>query len=124
MANLPADNPIFDAYKSSYEGFSWRWRWSSYWRDTFNRVVRPAMGFEPADRYNTQLPNVAYDHTALISIGALRVKWVLFSKDAEVLPAQKKGKARRPWNSSTHRVYLECPCGRLIPAGRVHQHRC
>ena len=26
--------------------------------------------------------------------------------------------------SSVHRVFVKCQCGRLVPAGRIGQHRC
>lgn len=111
MARILADNPIIDAYRTICGGNVWRW--SRYWRDTFNLAVRPSMGLGEANRYETRLPDVRHAHTAIVATGDLRIKWVLF-------PSESKPGARKV----RHRVFLECPCGQLVPAGRVHQHRC
>jgi len=42
----------------------------------------------------------------------------VFSKDAAIAKAKREGKR------FVHRVYVDCDCDKLVPYGRLHQHRC
>lgn len=120
MGAVSPDNPIVDAYRTIGGNL---WRWSRFWRDCFNQAVLPGMGFDPQDRYSTQVPCVDYVHTAFVAIGDQPFKWVLTPRAAPEYYRDWFGN-RRKVKRSTHRVFVECPCGQLVPAGRVHQHIC
>lgn len=128
------NNPIIDAFLGGPRIWLWDeqrspelWLWPTWWRRRFNRVVLETMlGGEvlPPRDNSTHLPSVEFTHTAWENVGDVAFKWVLFPSGKG---AATKAALRRRYNTrntAAHRVFIECPCGRLVPVGRVHMHVC
>jgi len=105
-------NPIFDAFmrRESIEVFGLTrkpagYLWSTWWRQYFHATVAPKLGVYTN---GTRLPVTAHSRNEYVEVGDELYNWTLMPSG----------------HGSKHRVHIECPCGRLIPAGRVHQHRC
>ena len=99
----------------------WRGRhgWSQYWRQTFNSDrVRKALKLPLSRPESTRVPAVKKEHRAKVD----GITWVV---KPSTMSVTRHGYADWPQRHDLrHRVFIESPCGRDIPAGRYQFHKC
>ena len=105
-------NPIYAALTLEHQrryGEKSTMRWH-FWRHLFNGEVLPKLGFDAQPLHSNELPRrMLTRRETQVKLGDLTMTWVLLPPVC---------------GSRKHRVMIDCPCGRRIPAGRTHQHKC